>query len=230
MLSPETEQILSAAREHGWVLEPQAKKLLAVRGIQVPRSRWVRSRAGLPAAGAEIGYPLVVKVVSPAIVHKSDHEGVATGITGEEQLERFFARWEGMDRFEGVLVEETVSGLELIMGAKIDIQFGPVILLGLGGTGVEIYKDATLRMAPLGAEDVASMLRSLRASPLLEGYRGRPPVHRQALTDTLLRFSELVMDLTDRITSIDLNPVFCSSERCVVADARIMLKEARQGD
>ncbi len=225
MLSQEIIPILTAAREHGWVLEPQAKKLLAMRGIQVPRFQWARTKAELLAAAREIGYPVVAKVVSPAIVHKSEHGGVVTGIADDVHLEQVMSRWEGLDGFEGVVVEETVSGLELIIGAKIDVQFGPVVLLGLGGTGVEIYQDTTLRMAPLAANDVTSMISSLKARPLLEGYRGRPPVNQQALTDTLLRFSELVMDLADRITSIDLNPVFCSPERCVVADARIMLAD-----
>ena len=116
-----------------------------------------------------------------------------------------------------------LSGHELIVGAKIDYQFGPVILLGIGGTGVEIYQDTVIRMAPLRERDVPAMLGCLRGGRLLTSHRGLPGVSIPRLTEMMLRFSALVMDLGDRIESIDLNPVFCSAERCVVADARIIL-------
>jgi hypothetical protein len=122
-----------------------------------------------------------------------------------------------------MLVEEMVSGLELIIGGKIDDQFGPVVMLGMGGTGVEIYQDISLRMAPVGPEDVASMIKFLKGGRLLSGYRGGVKVNRDQLTRTLICFSEFVMAAAEMIESIDLNPVMCSTERCVVADARIML-------
>jgi hypothetical protein len=123
-----------------------------------------------------------------------------------------------------MLVEEMVSGIELIAGAKVDYQFGPVILLGMGGTAVEIYKDTALRMAPLKEVDVESMLKGLKAHELLNGYRGAQPVNLKELVRTLMAFSRLVMDLEGYFESIDLNPVMCSSTSCVVADARIMLQ------
>jgi acyl-CoA synthetase (NDP forming) len=122
-----------------------------------------------------------------------------------------------------------VCGVELIVGAKIDYQFGPVILLGMGGTGVEIYKDAVLRMAPLQERDVSSMVKNLKAHPLLEGYRGSEPVDLNGLTHMMLAFSNLVMDLEEEIESMDLNPVMCSSKSCIIADARIMLQGEAQG-
>ena len=120
-------------------------------------------------------------------------------------------------------MEETACGIELIAGATIDYQFGPVILFGAGGTGVEIYRDTTLRMAPLSPEDVTSMLRDLKVTALLEGHRGSRPVHLEKLIRTLTAFSELVMDLEGAVESVDINPLMCSAERCVAADARIML-------
>jgi acyl-CoA synthetase (NDP forming) len=121
-------------------------------------------------------------------------------------------------------VEELLSGVELILGAKRDYQFGPVMLLGIGGTGVEIYKDVTLRMVPLEERDVESMVRSLQGHALIEGYRGFAPVNIEKLNHLLLTFSELIMDLEETIESIDLNPVMCTPNKCIVADARIMLK------
>ena len=223
MLSAEAEKIMAAARTHGWVLEPEALRLLETAGVPVPRFAWARSKAIALEAAAGIGYPVVAKVVSPQIMHKSDVEGVQPGIADGESLAQVYERFSRLPGFEGTVVAEMLSGHELIVGAKVDFQFGPVILLGVGGTAVEIYKDTTTRMAPLQASDVPSMLGCLKGSRLFTGHRGAAAVNLAQLTDMALRFSDLVMALGDRIDSIDLNPVFCSQERCVVADARIAL-------
>jgi acetate---CoA ligase (ADP-forming) subunit beta len=223
MLSQEMLEILSASKRAGWVVEPEAKKLLALARVAVPRFKVAAQEEDAVRCAREIGYPVVAKAVSPKIVHKSEHGAVVVGIQADEAVRSAFQHLRKLPGFTGLLVEEMVSGIELIVGAKIDYQFGPVILLGMGGTGVEIYKDATLRMAPLKEKDVASMIGGLKAHALLEGYRGAEPVNLPSLTQLLLAFSELVMDLQDRIESIDLNPVKCSAETCVVADARIML-------
>lgn len=223
MLTEAMRAILADARQWGWVLEPEAKRLFSLWGLPVPRYTWAREIDEARRFAGEIGYPVAAKVVSPEVVHKSDVKGVAAGIGNREELEEVFARFGKLPGFAGVLVEEMAAGLELIVGAKIDYQFGPVILLGIGGTGVEIYKDSVLRMAPLAEKDVEAMLTGLQGRPLLEGYRGRDLVDRKALTRFLLDFSELVMTLEERISSIDINPLFCSSKGCVAADARIML-------
>jgi acyl-CoA synthetase (NDP forming) len=217
--------ILSASKDVGWVLEPQAKRLFSMAGLGVPRFTMSITVEEAVRFAHEIGYPIVAKVVSPRIVHKSDRDGVAVGIDSDGELTETFTRFSRMKGFTGVLVEEMMSGVELMVGAKIDYQFGPVILLGVGGTGVEIYRDIALRMAPLREKDVESMVKGLKASRLLEGYRGSEPINLSELTGLLLTFSDLVMDLEEFIESIDLNPVICSSTKCVVADARIMLKE-----
>jgi acyl-CoA synthetase (NDP forming) len=216
--------ILSASKDVGWVLEPEAKRLFSLAGLDVPRfSRATTSEEAVRFA-REIGYPVVIKVVSPRVVHKSDMDGVAVGLDRDEDVTETFIRFSRVDGFAGVLVEEMISGLELMVGAKIDYQFGPVILLGMGGTGVEIYRDVALRMAPLRARDVESMIRDLKAGRLLDGYRGSEPINLSELTRLVVTFSNLVMDLEEFIESIDLNPVICSSTKCVVADARIMLR------
>ena len=218
--------ILSASKDVGWVLEPEAKRLFSLAGLDVPRfSRAATSEEAVRVA-REIGYPLVMKVVSPRVVHKSDMDGVAVGINRDEDVAETFRRFSRVEGFAGVLVEEMISGLELMVGAKIDYQFGPIILLGMGGTGVEIYRDVALRMAPLRARDVESMIRDLKAGRLLEGYRGSKPINLSELTRLVVTFSGLVMDLEKFIESIDLNPVICSSTTCVVADARITFRES----
>jgi acyl-CoA synthetase (NDP forming) len=123
------------------------------------------------------------------------------------------------------MIAEMIHGIELIIGAKNDFQFGPMILLGMGGIGVEIYKDVSLRMAPLKARDADNMVSELTAHRLLTGYRGTKPINMNALKKTILSFSGLMMDLRDVAESVDLNPVMCNSKSCIIADARIMLKK-----
>jgi succinyl-CoA synthetase beta subunit len=223
MLSQDVLKILSGSSKAGWVVEPEAKKLLALRGLAVPRFKTAKGEEEAVGCAREIGYPVVVKAVSPEIVHKSEHGAVVVGIQGDDGVRSAFRRLRNLPHFDSVLVEEMVPGVELIVGAKIDYQFGPVVLLGMGGTGVEIYQDATLRMAPLEEKDVASMIKGLKAHVLLEGYRGAEPVNLPDLTRLLLTFSELAVDLQDHVESVDLNPVKCSAEKCIIADARIML-------
>ncbi len=216
--------VLLASKETGWVVEPEAKGLLSSVGMDVPRFRWATDIEEAIRFAEEIGYPVVAKVVSPKVIHKSEKNGVAVGIAGEIGLRETFRRFSGIDGFSGMLVEEMCSGLELIVGAKVDYHFGPVILLGIGGIRVEIYRDITLRMAPLHPNDIESMIRCLKGHSLLEGYRGAEPVNLKELKRLLSIFSDLVMEVENLIESIDLNPILCSSTRCIVADARIMLK------
>jgi hypothetical protein len=223
MLTKEMMDILSAWEEIGWVLEPEAKRLFSLAGLDVPRFIWATRAEEAVRFARETGYPVVGKVVSPKVIHKSDWDGVVVGIDTDQKLIETFARFLRVEGFAGMLVEEMVRGVELIVGAKVDEQFGPVILLGLGVTGVEIYRDVALRMAPLTERDIESMWRCLKAHPILEGYRGSDPVNLLELDRLLMTFSHLVMDLEKYMHSIDLNPVICSPVRCVIADARIML-------
>lgn len=225
MLTTEMNEILSASKEIGWVLEPQAKRLLSLAGLSVPRFFCTKKIDEALRFAEEIGYPVACKVVSPKVIHKSEKNGVELGIDSERKLRETFHRFNKIEGFTGMLVEEMVSGLELIVGAKNDYQFGPVILFGMGGVLVEIYRDIVLRMAPLSQRDIDSMMRCLKARRLLEGYRGSNPINFKELKELLVNFSDLVMDLENFFESIDLNPVICSIDQCVVADARILLKD-----
>ena len=226
MLKTEIEEILLASKKWGWVLEPKAKRILGLAGLVTTKFKWVHQLEEALQFAEEIGYPVVAKVVSPEALHKSEVDGVAVGITDSKMLSKVFERFSTFQAFNGVLVEEMVSGTELIVGAKIDYQFGPIILLGIGGTGVEIYQDTTLRMAPLSQQDVDYMINGLKAGQLLKGYRGSEPVSLMALDSLLKTFSALVMEIEPSIESIDLNPVMCNAKRCVVADARIMVRDS----
>jgi acetate---CoA ligase (ADP-forming) subunit beta len=225
MLKKEIKDILERSRKWGWVLEPDAKKILAGLGMKTPRFAVVTDIDQCVATANSIGYPVVAKIVSPHIVHKSDVQGVVVGIVDDQQLTRTFQRLSKLDKFAGMLIEETIKGIELILGCKNDLQFGPMILLGMGGIGVEIYNDVALRMAPLATKDFASMVRELKANKLLTGYRGSEPVNMKELRRSIIIFSNFMMNLQDIIDSVDLNPVICNSKHCIVADARIMLKK-----
>lgn len=216
-------EIVEDSRDTGWVLEPDAKRILALAGVDVSRHAWAANVDQAVAAASEIGWPVVVKVVSPRVVHKTEVGGVVTGVSGEAGLRAAFERLSRIEAFQGVVVDETLAGIELIVGAKNDAQFGPVVLVGVGGIGVELYRDTAIRMAPLTEKDAHGMLRCLRAHEILDGFRGKEPVNRDLLVRLLLAFSNLVMEIGDQVESIDLNPVICSSSRCAAADARIML-------
>jgi succinyl-CoA synthetase beta subunit len=223
MITGNTQEILTASKSFGWVLEPNAKTILSEAGLTVPKFRWAKTEDNTLSAAAEIGYPVVAKVVSPKALHKSDVGGVVVGIKDAGSLKEVYRRFSAFDEFMGVHVEGMAKGVELIIGAKIDAQFGPVVLLGIGGTGVEIYQDTAIGMAPLTEDNVRFMAASLKGKKLLEGYRGTPAVNMDQLVKAMMAFSNLVMDLADQIESIDLNPVMCTPEACIVADARIIL-------
>lgn len=226
MLSALAQKILVDSKHRGWVLEPDAKRIMGEAGLAVPEFRLAKTIDAALQAAKALGYPLVAKVVSPAVLHKTEVKGVVLGIDGDQELQEVVSRFSKMEAYAGVHLEKMASGVELIVGAKIDDQFGPVILMGIGGTGVEIYQDVTIRMAPLAQTDVKSMLHSLKGRKLLQGYRGGEAVNPVKLTRFLLDFSKLVVDMQEQVESIDLNPVLCSQDACVIADARIILPES----
>ncbi len=225
MLKNNMSEVFSMAKKYGWVMEPQAKKLLQLAGLDVLRFLFTPDPDEAIRFVGEIKYSVVAKVVSPDVIHKSDVSGVALGIGNEKELREIFSRMNKIIGFQGILVEEQFKGIEMIMGMKLDQQFGPVVLLGMGGTGVEIYKDISLRMAPLREKDAESMIASLVAQPLLKGYRGADGVNADELKKTLMAFSNFVMEFGNDVESVDINPLICNASRCVVADARIILSK-----
>jgi succinyl-CoA synthetase beta subunit len=226
LVTKEMRGILAEARSAGWVLEPEAKRFLSLAGIRVPRYAWAKTLEEAREAANSIGFPVVAKVVSPKVLHKSDVGGVEACIENEILLGEAFGRFAAMEGFSGMLVEERVSGVELIIGGKVDFQFGPVVIVGIGGVGVGLYQDTSIRMAPVRPANVEHMLHTLKAFELIEGYRGSEPVNTAELTRTIIAFSDLMLELGDSIESIDMNPVMCSADACITADARIMLPKA----
>ena len=216
--------ILEGARPQGWVLEPEAKRLLSAARIRVPRFGVFADKAKAIEFAEKLGFPVVAKIVSPEVVHKTDVQGVLTGIDDGDTLGAAFDRFSAHASFAGVLVEEMLDGHELIIGGRIDPQFGPVVLLGMGGIAVEVYQDVSIMMAPVNRMQVRSMLDRLKGAKTLFGFRGRPAIDEEALCRTVVAFSRLLVKIGPWIDSVDLNPVMCSPKACIVADARIMLR------
>lgn len=216
-------KILENARSYRWVLEPDAKKLLAAAQIPVPNFGVFQDKAQAIEFAQKLSFPVVAKVVSPAIVHKTEVGGVRTGIQDQAELAAAFDQFARHKQFAGILVEEMLEGVELIIGGKNDPQFGPVILAGMGGIGVEIYKDTAIRMAPITRQEALDMLSKLKGTAILSGFRGKSAIDIKALLELMVAFSKLLNKIHSTISSVDLNPVFCSPRGCVVADARIML-------
>ena len=215
--------------------EVEAKRLLAGLGLRVPAARLVRSADEAARAAEEIGFPVVVKVASPDILHKSDVGGVALNVRSAEQARAAFEQVTGSarrarpdSRVEAALVEAScpAGGVELIVGVVRDPSFGPVVMCGLGGVFVEILRDVSFRLAPITRADALEMLGELRGARLLDGVRGGQPVSREALADLLLTVAGpdgLASWAGDEaIEELDLNPVFAYADGVMVADARIV--------
>ncbi|MBU8850242.1 MAG: acetate--CoA ligase family protein [Desulfobacterales bacterium] len=224
MLEKNSKKIIEKSKSSGWILEPDAKALMKLQGLDIPDFILTNSfeAAGQFLKKSESG--VVAKAVSKKIIHKTEHKAVVTGIVSGDHLKKEMARLQQLPGCENILVEQMVHGIEVIIGAKNDFQFGPVIVFGIGGTSVEIYNDTAVRMAPLKPAEVLSMVESLKAKKIISGYRGMAGVNMEILTNLMVNFSLFVMELENDIESVDLNPVICTRDRCVIADARIMLK------
>lgn len=203
------------------LLEHEVKGLLRDLGLPVPNGRFVkRGEALMPLHG--LSFPLAAKVSSLRITSKSDVRGVRLGLRNEEELQKVFAELLGISDAEGVLVEEMAPpGLEVIVGGIIDAQFGPVVMFGLGGLFVELFRDVSFGLAPLGDEEAAGLCRQVKGYRLLQGYRGRPAADIKALIHTIIAVSEIIA--TGLAEEIDINPLALYPEGAMVLDAKMLL-------
>jgi acetyl-CoA synthetase (ADP-forming) len=215
----------------GYLTEPEAKALLARYGIPVTRERVVRGRDEAVAAAEAIGFPVTLKAVTDRVVHKSDAGLVKLALGDRDAVARAWAdvrrRLEALDPgSDAVVVQEMIAGeLELILGAKLDPQFGPVVMVGSGGILVELLRDIQLALAPIDQTGAEALLRRLRVWPLLDGFRGRARLDVRAVADALSRLSRLAVDLGVRLGEIDVNPLIVRTESrgAVAADARAVI-------
>ncbi|MCG3225688.1 MAG: acetate--CoA ligase family protein [Candidatus Heimdallarchaeota archaeon] len=210
------------------LLEHEAKQVLKDIGVEIPQLRIVKTLDEAIHAGNEIGFPVVMKLMSPQVLHKTDFGAVVIGLTDEQDVKKTFLDF--MNKFanvviHGVLVEKMVqSGLELIIGTNIDSTFGPVILFGIGGVLVEALKDVVFRMCPTTKEQALSAIDEIKAKILLEGYRGFPIVNKNELADLIVKISNLAWENRNYIAEMDINPIIANEEGIFPVDARIILK------
>ncbi len=226
-------QIFEEARKEGrkYLLEPEAKAVCMEYGIPVTKFRVAKNIEEAVRFAEETGYPVVLKIVSPDIIHKFDVGGVILNLKSSEEVRDTY---KGMlmnvkkhkpdAKIVGILVQEMIPpSTEIIVGATKDPQFGPALMFGLGGIFVEVLKDVSFRIAPITRSDAQEMITEVKGYPILRGYRGQPPADINAIVEILLNTSRLVMDHPE-IRELDLNPILVYEKGAKTVDARIILE------
>jgi acetyl coenzyme A synthetase (ADP forming)-like protein len=225
-------QVLAAAKEarRTTLTAPERNRICDVYGIPVPREAIADSAAEAARLASAMGFPVVLKIVSPDILHKTEAGGVLVGLgtpeavsAGYERIVANARKHRADARIEGVQVQQMLSGgQEVIIGSVTDGSFGKLVAFGLGGVLVELIKDVTFRLAPVSLEGAFSMLDGVKAAGMLKGVRGGEAADRKALAELIVKVSELVSDFPE-IVELDLNPVFATAKGAVAADVRIMV-------
>ncbi|MDD5039377.1 MAG: acetate--CoA ligase family protein [Dehalococcoidales bacterium] len=229
-------QIINRARQEGRNLltEIEAKELLKQAGISVVETRLATSEEEAVSISQELGFPVVLKIASSDVVHKSDAGGVKLGLKTTKQVVKAYDDiLEAINReypeakIQGISVQKMARpGIEVIIGMSKDAQFGPVIMFGLGGILVEILKDVSFRIVPLTKRDAREMIKEIKGYPLLQGYRGQEPADVNNLEELLLKVSNFVEKYPE-IKELDLNPIFAYSDGALAVDARAILEASK---
>lgn len=212
--------------------EHAGKSLLAAHGVAVPRSLTVKNAGDVDAAFADLTPPLVVKIMSPDILHKSDAGGVKVGLQSATEVKNAINAMAASPAIKGVCIEGYLleemapAGQEIVIGGLRDPQFGPLVMVGLGGIFVEVLADVSFRICPITRLDAQEMLDELKGVAILKGARGRKPVSLEAIIDVLLKVggdNGLLMRHADDIVEADINPLIVSESAAVAVDARFIL-------
>src|ERR1700736_3522371 len=209
---------------------PEGKLVCDAYGIPVPKEEVAKSAGEAAKIAADMGFPVVMKIVSPDILHKTEAGGVMVGVNTAADVEKNYAtilansrKYKSEAKIEGIQVQQMLTGgTEGIVGSITDGSFGKLVAFGLGGVLVEVLKDITFRLAPASREDALSMLDSIKAAEILKGVRGAEPVNREALAALIQNVSQLISDFPE-ISEMDLNPVFASKSAAIAADVRIVM-------
>jgi len=211
--------------------EVESKELLRKAGIPVVEAKLARSKKEAISISRETGFPVVLKISSPDVVHKSDSGGVKLGLTNAAQVGKAYSQIMSSitqahpeARIDGVSVQTMAPpGVEVIVGMSKDPQFGPVLMFGLGGILVEVLKDVSFRIVPVTERDAREMIKEIKGYPVLQGYRGQKPASIPALEQLIVKVSQFIEN-NPRIKELDLNPIFAYPDKAVAVDARIILE------
>jgi len=225
--------IFNEVRDEGRksLLEPEAKAVCVEYSIPVTAFRVAKTEEDASKFADDIGYPVVLKIVSPDIIHKSDVGGVVINLKTPQEVRSAYRKiltnvkkYKADADIRGILVQEMApKSTEVIVGATKDPQFGPTLMFGLGGVFVEILEDVTFRIAPITEIDAREMITEVKAHPLLKGYRNQPSADIDTITSILLKTSKLVMEHPE-IKELDLNPIMVYEKGAKTVDARIILE------
>jgi acyl-CoA synthetase (NDP forming) len=228
-----TSEIISKVRREGRkaLLETEAKTICVEYAIPVTTFKLAKTEREAVALAEQIRFPVVLKIVSPEIIHKSDAGGVMVNLKSAIEVQDAYRKilenakkYNSKARIDGVLVQEMApQSTEVIVGAIKDPQFGQTLMFGLGGIFVELLKDVTFKVAPITRQDAEEMITEVKAYPLLKGYRNTPPADINAIVTVLLNTSKLIMDYPE-IKELDLNPVMAYEKGAKTVDARIILE------
>jgi len=211
--------------------ESESREVLNYYKIPLVKAEVIKTLKGAKKFVEKIGYPVVLKVVSRQIIHKSDVGGVILDIDNEKKLfQAYHQITKKVEKkapkatIDGFFIQEMISGgQEVIVGGKLDPTFGQTIAFGLGGIFVEVYDDISFRVVPITREDALEMIKEIKAYKILKGYRGKPPVNTEALVNILLKTSKMLEE-NPEIKELDINPIFALPDRAVAADARIIIE------
>lgn len=221
---PEVVEFIEQNKERKVFLEHEVKGILKEMGLPVPEGIYL-AKGGTAETAARLDYPLVAKVSSRKIASKSEVNGVRTGVSDKETLQKVVNELMRIDGAEGVLVEEMApQGVEVIVGGVVDEQFGPVMMFGLGGVFVELFKDVSFGLAPLSHDEALRLLKEVKGYRLLEGYRGRPRVDVEGLAGIIITVSRLMA--TGLVEEVDLNPVALYPDGVLVLDAKMSVRRS----
>ncbi len=232
-MSKRVKEIIAIARKENrtFLLEPESKQLMKEIGVTTTDFQVAKNDKEAIQVAKKIGFPVVMKILSPQIIHKTDAGGVRLNIKSEEETREAFdeivasaKNYDSKAEIRGVLIEKMVKpSTEIIVGVTRDPTFGPAIMFGLGGIFVELLKDVSFRIAPINKDDALEMIHEIKALPMLQGFRGGPNVKLELIVDILLKISQLTIDYIDDILEIDLNPIFAYDDKILTVDARIIL-------
>ena len=211
--------------------EVESKELLHKAGIPVVDTRLARTKREAVSISKQMGFPVVLKISSPDVIHKSDAGGVKLGLANATQVGKAYSEIVSSikqaypeAKIHGLSVQRMAGpGVEVIIGMSKDPQFGPVLMFGLGGILVEVLKDVSFRIVPVSERDARDMIREIKGYPILEGYRGQKPVSIAALEKLIVRVSQFAEN-NPHIAELDLNPVFAYPDKAIAVDARVVLE------
>lgn len=229
---PESKIVEQAIQEKRTLLnEFESKALLKKAGIPVVDTKLAKTMKEATYLSEKMGFPVVLKIASPDIIHKSDSGGVKLGLKNTSQVSNAYSEIKSSikqkfpeARIQGITVQKMARpGIEVIIGMSKDAQFGPVLMFGLGGILVEILKDVSFRLVPVTRKDAEEMIKEIKGYPLLKGYRGQEPADIPALEQLIVKVSDFI-EQHPEIKELDLNPVFAYKDGVIAVDARIILE------